>query len=442
MITSETDTDAALIAHRDAAIKYCDALAARSSKFKEIVVNTFGSENYENEINKLYPTEIRNKINELKELANELGDATELTLASSTWAGISSENAIDLESSKTSAIKFIDDIIQEYTDKYNRSGGARKISAKFKLKDIQDSIQSIFGSSDYAAVIKSLDEESLLAKMKQFNSISPVSSNPWSPVESGNNSTSQITVLQGSSTQFTIKPAFNDADGNAKTITTDRIEYKLSNSSIASINKSTGEVTINGSTAGDYTLTISIMVDGHEVGKNTVTIHCQSIENAISNIGKDAWGGSSGHLEVFGVSGVSTSSQVTSANFGLLYDSNAVIMLHRDNNNDNSTGTVRTRLNELCAYIVNALSSIGLDKDKLKTASEQVLNNLMNGYAQKGSSDDDTEGVALGNRVAGKIQSGELTGVVKFTDYKRVDYQVNMVSFKEVVDLILAAYGA
>lgn len=34
-----------------------------------------------------------------------------------------------------------------------------------------------------------------------------------------------------------------------------------------------------------------------------------------------------------------------------------------------------------------------------------------------------------------------MTGVVKFTDFKRKDYQVNMVSFKEVVDLILKEYG-
>ena len=78
---------------------------------------------------------------------------------------------------------------------------------------------------------------------------------------------------------------------------------------------------------------------------------------------------------------------------------------------------------------------------KLQSASSHVVDTLMSNYYRKGKSDDNTEGTALGTRVSNKIKNGEMTGVVKFTDFKRKDYQVNMVSFKEVVDLILQEYG-
>lgn len=43
----------------------------------------------------------------------------------------------------------------------------------------------------------------------------------------------------------------------------------------------------------------------------------------------------------------------------------------------------------------------------------------MSNYYRKGKSDDNTEGTALGTRVSNKIKNGEMTGVVKFTDFKK-----------------------
>ena len=124
-----------------------------------------------------------------------------------------------------------------------------------------------------------------------------------------------------------------------------------------------------------------------------------------------------------------------------MYNNNAVILLHRDASNSDFTKKVSERLSNLCGFIINALASKGLDSTKLYNASKKVLSNLMSNYSLKGQSDDDTEKNELGTRVSDKIKAGEMTGVVKFTDFKRKDYQVNMVSFKEVVDLILKEYG-
>ena len=82
-----------LEACRDAAIEYCKALSEKSTKFAEIVKDAFG-DNYASAINKMYPSEINNIIEELKVEAEKLGDANELTLVDSTWSSVSNGNIV------------------------------------------------------------------------------------------------------------------------------------------------------------------------------------------------------------------------------------------------------------------------------------------------------------------------------------------------------------
>ena len=82
-----------LEARRDAAIEYCKALSEKSTKFAEIVKDAFG-DNYASAINKMYPTDINNIIEELKVKAEELGDANELTLVDSTWSSVPNGNIV------------------------------------------------------------------------------------------------------------------------------------------------------------------------------------------------------------------------------------------------------------------------------------------------------------------------------------------------------------
>ena len=227
---------------------------------------------------------------------------------------------------------------------------------------------------------------------------------------------------------------------NGQTITSDRITYTTTgNISVDSF----GNVSFDTSNAGTYSGTVVASVDGQKVASKTVTFTVEKTNESLANtIGNGAWGGDSEHLEVYGLPGIGDGKvQLTSQSFADLYNNNAVIMLHMKNNNDTYTGTVTDRLTSLCDYIVNALTSKGLDSTKLKNASKKVISDLMSNFYRKGESRDNTEGTALGTRVSDKIKAGEMTGVVKFTDFKRKDYQVNMVSFKEVVDLILKEYG-
>ena len=163
-------------------------------------------------------------------------------------------------------------------------------------------------------------------------------------------------------------------------------------------------------------------------------------------------GGRSDHLEVYGVPGIANgSTQITSVKFKTLYRNNAIIMLHMKNNNDTYTSTVRSRLTEVATCATNALANNGnADVSQLEKAKGLSINMLMTTFRRRSAADGDrhnTEKVALGTKIATRMQNKTLDasgkpydGVVKYTDFDGKDYQVNMVSFKEVVDTIIKYY--
>ncbi len=74
----QTDDDKSLTQHREAAIKYCDAVAKKNTFLKTAVTDIFGT-NWSSTINSLYPSEIKSKIAELKAKVTEIGDVSEIT---------------------------------------------------------------------------------------------------------------------------------------------------------------------------------------------------------------------------------------------------------------------------------------------------------------------------------------------------------------------------
>lgn len=78
---AQTDDEVSLTQHREAAIKYCDALAKKSDKLKEAVIEAFGDSNYKSAINNMLPGEIQEIMEELKAKALEIGDITKMTEA-------------------------------------------------------------------------------------------------------------------------------------------------------------------------------------------------------------------------------------------------------------------------------------------------------------------------------------------------------------------------
>ena len=96
----QKDDEASLQQHRDAAIKYCDALAKKSDALKQAVVEAFGSSDYKGAINKMYPGEIQEIIEELKEKALEIGDPASWEIAS--W-NTSAANNININPGNTAS---------------------------------------------------------------------------------------------------------------------------------------------------------------------------------------------------------------------------------------------------------------------------------------------------------------------------------------------------
>lgn len=311
-----------------------------------------------------------------------------------------------------------------------------------KSTKLAEAVKDIFGSS-YSTEINKLTTPEIEAKMtdlkakvEEIGDISNMTEAEKNALVSGIKDS--YTIGQGATIDNVQVATSATCDG--KTITSDRITYSTTGN--ISVDTS-GKISFDTSKAGTYSGTITVSIDGQKVASKTITFTVEKTNASLANtIDNGAWGGNSEHLEVYGLPGIGDGKvQLTSQSFADLYNNNAVIMLHMKNNNDTYTDTITERLTSLCGFIVNALASKGLDLTKLQNASKKVIANLMSNYYRKGKSEDNTEGIALGTRVSDKIKAGEMTGVLRFTDFKGKDYQVNMVSFKEVVDLILKEYG-
>ena len=453
---------------KEAAIKYCNALADKSTKFAEPIKMLFG-DNYATEINGMKAADIQDKIADLMTEVEALGDANELSLDASSWAsfGEASEQ-VDLTASKASAIEYIEYAFKLVESLDPRNGIMTGLNKTRKENCLTD-MRSVFPGGTYNSAINNCTTaEELQQLMDKFMScfrralsidldkskeISQLTNtHPWKPVTTTvTNST--INVCQGFTQTFNITPTFKDADGNTKTITTDRISYKSSNTSLVNVDQA-GNVTVTGGAEGTFTVTVAVLVDGVEVGKNTITIVSTEDIPAEAILDKASFSGvsdsSEGHLEVYGCSGVNNDSQMINADFATLYNGNAVIQLHTKSDTDGDwdefgdAGIVQARLTSLANIIKGALVNAGLDQTKLDKAVSTVIgryNDTANWEAHKDRFD--------GGRAdfcTNKIKNGTYSSdciVKQHDDIKRKgDKIVYMVSFKGLVDNILEAYNA
>lgn len=85
--TAETDDDKSLKQHRAAALEYCKALVNKHPDYESIVIDAFG-ENWKTEIGKMYPSEIADRMAELKAAATELTVVEVDRETEVTWSGI------------------------------------------------------------------------------------------------------------------------------------------------------------------------------------------------------------------------------------------------------------------------------------------------------------------------------------------------------------------
>lgn len=309
-----------------------------------------------------------------------------------------------------------------------------------KSTTLAQAVKDVFGAG-YAATINQMLSGEIDSKMTELKA---------KVNEIGDASTFKVTNWQGLPTDNSVIALSTSNKYNiSATVESNGATPKLTYS-VVDVSGGTatcsqfGELVItSGNSEGYMTVQVAVLADGVQIGTKSISLQCkQTAEGIVNSIGYDAWGGTSSNLEVYGLNGVGDGkSQVTSQSFADLYNNNAVIMLHMGKGNGTHTDTVKERLTNLCSYIVNALGSKGLDKSKLQSATNHVIDTLMSNFYRKGGSRNNDEGNTLGTKVANEIKNGKMSGVVKYTDFKGRDYQVNMVSFKELVDLILKEYG-
>ncbi len=82
---------------KEAAIAYCEALSAKSTLLAQAVIDIFGSD-YESTINSMLSGEVRTKMEELKEMALEIGDISTFTISS--WNDLPTEVSLATGASK------------------------------------------------------------------------------------------------------------------------------------------------------------------------------------------------------------------------------------------------------------------------------------------------------------------------------------------------------
>ena len=248
---------------------------------------------------------------------------------------------------------------------------------------------------------------------------------------------------EGDIDELTLNPTFRDQAGNVKNIAADRISYISSDTSLVNVDSS-GKITIQGKNVGTFTATISISVDGKIIGSKTITIKCDEKElTAADLLDKANFTGvgdpSGGHLEVFGTTTPPENTQVINSNFADLYNGNAIIQLHREK--DDNHGRAKDRLGSLITIIIGGLVNAGLDRELLKKAAATVKQQYDN--VQRSTIRNNWEDDELARYAAGQIQNGSCSNhnIVNYADTKKRDYNVYMVSFRGLVDDIIAAYN-
>lgn len=440
---AEKDAEKSLTLQREAAIKYCDNLVARSNKFKEEITRIIG-EDYKSVINSMMPSEINEKISKLKSRVLELGDAKSMTLDLAAWSSTnlttkvirSNTGNVDLETVRQSALNYLP------------SGGI--LGAVYYITRLR-----VFDA-------KSVDE--ILDIMSGFNN--------WQAPEgitSKTESSIAVTVRPGATTTFNIAAEgnFKDKNGKAMSVTSDRITYKSSNS-IATVDAQ-GKVTITGGKAGtSYDVTISVLVDGVEVSTMVVKVKCE-----LGVVGTDVlldsisgWGNNANNpenlkiLELRDGDSCNYDNSVTSKSLKDLYNSNAIVKLYYGSTADTDS-LIKSTFGSLLGMIVSAFSTIdGINTTALEQARQQVFDQYTNpdtysceysffpSYRFIGSFDDDGYGeYDTINNLAWNMRDGN-------NGYHRIAISRNDdemgagkqsaagVRIRDVVDDLIAAYNS
>ena len=194
---------------------------------------------------------------------------------------------------------------------------------------------------------------------------------------------------------------------------------------------------------------VAVLVDGIQVGEaKTITVEVKPSTAEI--VGKvTGWGGATvEHLEAMTEpNGNNLGNLITSENFADLYNNDSKIVLHwaKDSKGNGWSDKgikekIKTRLTNLGGAVVSALSTAGLDKSKLQTAANTVVDRYISaGTHYKKENSGKTPAKCFeymeDNRVTTKSR------IVNMRDTDRKDSNIYMIHFKDFVDDVLAEYN-
>lgn len=227
----------------------------------------------------------------------------------------------------------------------------------------------------------------------------------------------------------------NSATCKGQTITTDRISY--SGSGCVTINES-GNVTIDTTKAGTYSGKINILVDGNVVATKTITV---TVKEAASEIVAKITDKELSLRE-------NVDDWNADANFKDLYNEDRTVILYgrmdtRKKDWNHMKDRIKTDLSNLGSQVVDVLVTAGLDKSKLETATQTVVNRYMDAGAIRYKNNSGTSRQALidhGNNYMTENRNNTASRIVWTVDTDGKDSNVYMIHFKDFVDDIIAEY--
>ena len=227
----------------------------------------------------------------------------------------------------------------------------------------------------------------------------------------------------------------NSATCNGNTITSDRITY--SGTGCVSVNES-GNVTIDTTKAGTYTGKVNISIDGNIIATKTITVTVQESASSIISKTTDKQLPLSETVDNWN----------TDANFQDLYNGDKTVILYGRMDKKNRDwgrmkSDIKDDLSTLGTQVVDILATAGLDKAKLSTAAQTVVNRYIDAGAIRNRNDKGTSKNALKNNCINYMtdnRNNTKSRIVWTVDTDGANSNVYMIHFKDFVDDIIAEY--
>mgnify|MGYP004519152071 CR=1 FL=1 len=222
---------------------------------------------------------------------------------------------------------------------------------------------------------------------------------------------------------------------SGKTVTSDRISY--SSTGCVSVDKN-GNLAIDTSKSGTYTGQISVSIDGNVIATKSITV---TVQAGVSEIVAKTTDKTLSLNE-------SIDNWNTNANFQDLYNGDKTVILYgkmdkRNRDWSHKKNDIKATLSTLGTQVVDVLATAGLDKAKLNTAAQTVVNRYVDAGAIKNKNNNGTKQKDLINHCNEYMtanRNNTKSRIVWTVDTDGRDSNVYMIHFKDFVDDIIAEY--